>query len=195
MTLRKDSLLPQRRPQTTDGKGQLFELSQAQFATKYPRVMATITLTVAGSITDGDIITVNLNLATLTGGKIAKAIAIVGADTVSTVAAKIAKAFNQDADFQQAGGNAYTALGVVTFQWPGMVGNVVTLTRTLSVSATVTGTISNSGAFSGGSGPIYPLEDFSVTYQNTFQQFRAGCPKNVTAGMVAAIIAAGKAII
>lgn len=170
--------------------GILVSVSASDFLAKFPRVFASITLTIAGSITNADTITVNLNLGLIPGGKITQTITVTGSDTVSSIAQKIAKAFTDDATFQAYGGTASSLLGVVTFKMPGLLGNECTLTRTLSGGATLTGTISNSGAFSGGSGPVIPFKTFNLSAFGQTILFEAGKPANVNAGIVKALVAA-----
>lgn len=166
------------------GNGGLITANQADILIKFPRVMASLTLTIGGTITNLDTITVNVNLGVLPGGKIAKTISVTGSDTVTTMAQKVVQAFADDATFQAYGGVIYAAGAVVTVKMPGLLGNEATLTRTLSGGATLTGTISNSGAFSGGSGPVIPHKTFSFSYAGNTLLFEAGKPAIVNAGIV-----------
>ncbi len=188
------NLYPARKPTYVTGRGILVNATASEFLTKYPRTFASITLTVGGSVTDGDTMTVNLNLAPLSGGKIAKTIAIVSGDTTTTVAQKIVKAFADDATFQAYGGVIHATAAVVTVKWPSLIGNEATLTRTLSGGATITGTIANSGVFASGAGPVIPFKSFTFAHQGTTYSLEAGKPANLPAVVVKAMVAAKQPI-
>ncbi|HEY9678670.1 MAG TPA: hypothetical protein V6C76_11715 [Drouetiella sp.] len=174
-------------------RGQLISETPAAFMSRYPRAFASITITISGTTANGDQLKVDINLPALPGGKISKTISLVGGDTVSSAAQKLAKAICDDATLQGYGVYANSLLGVVTLNWPGPLGNNVTITQSV-VSGAETIALSNSGAMSGGSGPIIPTDTFNFAYKRYFHSFQAHKPENVSDAIVKALATAGKPI-
>ena len=113
--------------------GQVLAETPKDFNARYPRALASITMTVAGTLAQDDQLKVEIKLPALSGGGIAKTIVLASGETATSVAQKIAKALNDDAILRSYGCYANSALGVVTFYWPGLLGNNVTVVRTILV--------------------------------------------------------------
>lgn len=173
--------------------GMLISEPDSKFLTRNPRAFASATITVAGSISNSDQLKVDVNLPALSGGKISKTITLTGSDTVSSAAQKLAKALNDDTVLQSYGAYANSLLGVVTFFWPGQLGNNVTLTQSVPVGAE-TITLGNAGVLAGGTGPIIPFNTFNFEKAGHFTSYQAGKPKIVGANVVKSLAAAGKPI-
>jgi hypothetical protein len=111
------------------------------------------TLTVAGTITNGDsfrVTLVNPSIpAMVTPGLVVGSIAVVTADTVTTIATKLTAALNGNATLTNNGYVASSSAGVVTLKAPG-TGSATTLTAQLSPGATETVTPVNVTAGTGG---------------------------------------------
>lgn len=117
-------------------------------------VNASVTLTIAGTMTVGNTVSLtftNALLPALVGGVGLGAIAVVSGDTATLLAARIAAAITANTKIPL---TATNASGVVTIVQPGMVGNSTTVSVALSSGATVTAALANSGALAGGSGGI-----------------------------------------
>lgn len=136
--------------------------SPTQLIANNPRVAATNAFTVAGSITNLDVITITFTCGALPGGVLAIPTTAITGDTVATLAEKISRQINDNAVLRATGVfSDVTAAGVVTVSWPGMVGNFCTLSKSVSGAATETITFAPvGGALTGGSGPIIPLQNF-----------------------------------
>jgi hypothetical protein len=113
------------------------------------------TLTVAGTITNGNWVTVTFVNASLpllvTPGLVVGPINIVTGDTVTTFAAKLVVAINTNQTLTNYGYVASNSAGVVTAKALGAIGNSTVMTAQLSAGATITVTPVNP---SGGAGAV-----------------------------------------
>ncbi|HTI81747.1 MAG TPA: hypothetical protein VL614_14965 [Acetobacteraceae bacterium] len=139
--------------------------SPAAFLQNNPRVDALGTITVGGSITNGDTVTLTTTLPTLAGGSAAVTYPVVTADTTTTVAEGILDAINNSAALQAAGIFAEMsgtgAPTAVVVHANGPIGNMVTLSASVSGGNTETLTFSNGGTLAGGSGPVFATNNFN----------------------------------
>lgn len=194
MVFQSDVSLTPKRPSNVLVNGMLQNLNPADFLSLFARVAASLTITVTGTITDADEVTVDINLGLLPGGKVSKTIVVAAADTTTTLAQKIAKELADDATLRSYGAYAYALSNVVTVKWPGALGNQVSCSVGLSVGATEVLTLSNSGDFSGGSGPIVPFKTFNIRHSMQTLQFEAGKPVNVGDDLLALLVQSGSPI-
>lgn len=193
---RNPTLLPNTDVAVAVGGGVTALQSPADFLAANPRVNATNALTLGGTITNLDNITLNLTHKLLTGGVLTKVIPVVTGNTLATIAEKIAVAFNDDAQCQALQILVDPVGAVVTFNWPGLVGNLAVLTGSVSGAATETLTFSPvGGGLTGGSGPIVPVNNFQYAYGNSIQNFRYGEPVFADPPLVAALVADGMPIV
>ena len=147
---RNPTLLPNFDKPVATGSGTLGLQSPAAFLAANPRANATVTATIGGTITAGDILTLELtnnvfsNIVlqnTALTPIISHSYTVVAGDSVATIAQAFAKAFNDDAVAQgfgvevDAGGSSGA---VLTFNHPGPVGNFSTLTAPTLESAKIT---------------------------------------------------------
>jgi hypothetical protein len=183
-----DSPLPYLNPCSAVGGGQIVDLAPSQFLAANPRVPGTLTLTLAGTITNGDAVTITFTGKSLPGGAISVTATAAAGDTIETLAEKVAKAINDSAALQNFGVFADDALGVVTVSWPGPLGASCTVTKSVSGSATETVALSSS-SFAGGSGPILPYQNFNYAWLGQVLDFRIGIPSIVAPNLVAAMAA------
>jgi len=144
--------------------------SPDEFLTTFPRVAATQTVTVGGTATAGNVVTVtfvNPIFVALGNGSSSRTVSVtVGASpTTATVAEQLANAVETDAIVGLA---IYPTVGgaagaVVTLNWPGPVGNLTTLTQTSTGATTLT---LGGASMSGGSGPVMAFGNFWASIGN-----------------------------
>lgn len=134
-------LTPDINKQVQDGRGGIMSVDPDGFLTKFPRVASTCTITIGGTITNADVLHVEFQY--INGTKKRLDITVAGADTTSTLAAKLANAINADADLKAAGVKASVAAAVVTVSHDGPISLNSTLqswARTGGVTVQVGGT-------------------------------------------------------
>lgn len=111
------------------------------------------TLTIAGSVTNGDWFTVTfVNSAApllVSPGIVIGPVNIVGADTATTIAVKLKNLLNANLTLMQLGYNATNSAGVVTVKGPGAATNSLVMTAQRSAGATVTVTPVNPSSGTG----------------------------------------------
>jgi hypothetical protein len=173
---RNPTLLPNTDTPVASGTGTLDLNSPAAFDAANPRVAATATATIAGTVALNDSLTLTITHGSFTGGSLSKTILAATGDTVSNLAEKFCNAFNQDAQCEAFGITLTALLGVITVNWPGPLGNVAVLSRVIGVGAETITFAPVGGAMSGGSGPIYPYDNFQEYYNGSVINFRAGQP-------------------
>lgn len=128
-------------------------MTPAQFLAANPRVDATATATITGSITAGDIVTIAVTTAllkdsqfgTLPNGTLSKSYTVLAADTTATIAEQLADMFNDDVNAANLGlrADAGGPIGnVITFRQNGPVGNftVITTPNDGQIKVTIGGT-------------------------------------------------------
>jgi hypothetical protein len=193
-------------PNSTGSGGTLDVLAPSKYLTTYPRVDATVTNTVGGSITNLD--TVRLTFtntiipaigAQAAGAYQTTAYTVVTADTTATVADGLESLINLDPNLQALGIYA-TKAGTsnatrLIIRQSGPVGNSTTVTAQVTGAATETFTFGNAGLMAGGSGPVVPIADFKFSYNGTVVNFWYAKPQNVGSDMLASLIAQGVPIL
>ncbi len=187
-------------PSTSGLGGTIDVMTPAKYLATYPRVDGTVTLTIGGTITNLDTITLKFTNAIIPaigsspqGAYSMAAYTVVTADTVATVADGLEALINQDANLAAMGiyaVKAGTSNGArLVIHQGGPVANFTTVSATITGGATETATFGNSGVLAGGSGPIVPTETFHWSYNGTQQNFWYGKPQNVDSGFLASLIA------
>ena len=165
-----------------------------------PRVSATVNATVGGTITAGDVITLTFTVGTLPGGSLAVKYTVVSTDTTETIAESLASAVNANATAQSfgltAGITGASNPEEINFFWDGPVGNFVTVSASVSGSATETITFSpTSGKMSGGSGPIIASNNFSFQNNNSTHAYFFGNPYNPPYTVLSLMVSQGMPIV
>jgi hypothetical protein len=188
LDLRDPTLLPNTDTPVASGGGTVDLESPATFDSNNPRVAAQITATIAGTVANGDSLTITITHGLFSGGSLAKTITAATGDTVSNLAEKFAAAFNDDAQCQEFGIEADAALGVVTFNWPGPFGNFAAFSRTINTGVETITFNPSGGGMTGGSGPIYAYNNFQYTFGGSILNFRAGQPFLADTPLLTALI-------
>lgn len=139
---RNPTLLPNFDSPVASG-GTLDQQSPAAFLAANPRVDATATATLGGSVTTGDELTIEMlnpvfAAQGLSPAKISASYQTVGGDTLASVAEALATAFNDLAAAQAVDVRADAAAAVITFRHAGPVGNFSTLFAPTEIPATLT---------------------------------------------------------
>ena len=181
--------------------GTLDVMSPSRYLATYPRVDATVTCTVTGTITNLD--TVKLvftsGIFAALGGSYTTAIyTVVTADTLTTIAEQLVNIVQNDPTLQALGAEAQLTgtanPAQVVIHWNGPVGNTVTVSA-VKTGTTEIYTFGNAGVMAGGSGPIIPAAAFSFSYNGVVVNFDYGKPVNVDSGMVASLVSQGRPIL
>ena len=192
---------------TTAGRnsfGQNSLAGEAQFLLDYPRVNATATATITGSVANGDSLTLAISnpvfraqalpVANPTVPSDTRTITITAAsgDTVSNLVEKFILGINADAVLSAYGIYATGALGVLTLNSPGPVGNFTTWTESVGTgSETIT---LSAASLSGGGGSFIPFQGFSATFAGMNFHFNANEPRQVSPLLLAALVNSGSPI-
>ena len=191
---------------SSSGAGTLDVMAPSRYLTTYPRVDATVTCTIGGSITNLDTIALTFTNAIIpaigaqtAGAYKTAAYTIVTADTTTTVADALESLINLDANLSALGifavkAGTSNATRLIIHQ-SGPVGNSTTVTSTITGGATETTTFGNSGVMAGGSGPIIPIASFPFSYNGQTFHFDYGKPQNVDSGLLAALITSVRPIL
>src|SRR5260370_110646 len=93
--------------------------SPADVPAAHPRVSASATATLGGTVTTGDIITLVARNGTFPSGLLSHSYTTVGGDTLSTIADALSNAFNDDPAAARGGLKVDAAAAVLTFQQNG----------------------------------------------------------------------------
>lgn len=140
---RRPTLLPNfDKPVATTGIGGGYQ-SPADFLAANPRVDATATATIGGSVTTGDDITVDLTNAVLgnqgiSPPKLSVTYVTIGGDTLATIAENLATLINDSAVAQQADIRADAVGAVMTVRQSGPIGNLSVLTSPTADNTIIT---------------------------------------------------------
>lgn len=190
------TLLPNFDPTAMSLRGTLDHVAPADFITEFPRVSASATATIGGTVTAGNTITLTVTSGVISGGSTSVTYTVVSGDTTESIAAELASLLNTNAALVAAGAVATVSSSeVITLSWPGPVGNSAVLSYTLSGGATETVTLSPAnGKLTGGSGPIIPLANFTFTYNAATMSFFYGIPRNVGDDLVSVMVTQGMPI-
>lgn len=189
--------------------GTLDHVSPAEFLVSNPRVDATVTATVGGTITNLDVITLTFSSGLfgpegMTGGadpsnSFTVTFGVVTADTTTTIAEGLASAINASA--VAAGYGVYATLtgtGAATqvvIRQSGPAGNLTTVSAAVSGGNTETITFGNAGVMAGGSGPIIASNNFEFTYNGVIMAFFYGQPYTLGFDLVTVMAAQGMPIV
>ncbi len=98
--------------------GSISSLSVQLWGTNVQRPVNGNIITVAGSIQATDTCAVTINSPGLPGGAVTKSHAVVGGDSVTTIAAALVASINSDVNLAGLGINASNVAGVITITWP-----------------------------------------------------------------------------
>lgn len=164
------TLVPNFDPALVSGSD-LSNVSPYDFLASNPRAVSAGTITVGGTVTSGNTLTVEVSNGVF--GSTSVEVTAGASDTVDTLAEKIAQALNDNATLQGVGAYADAAGAVVTLSWPGPVGNLSTIAGTVSSGGTETLAVVQ---MSGGSGPIIPRANFSFSLNYDVTDYMAGIP-------------------
>jgi hypothetical protein len=178
------------------GAGALGLSSPAGFLKANPRVDATGTATVGGTVTTGDILTIEASNPVLPAGFISHTYTAVPGDTANSIAEAFADLFNDDAVAAAVGLRADANGAVITFHQGGPVGNFTALSVPTEEGSkiTVAGTALTGDQITAlFTGPSLPGGFVAVTQAVTTGQNATTIAGNlVTAiGANAALVAAG----
>ena len=141
------------------------------YLTDFPRVDATVTATIGGTITATDTVALTITHTLLPSGSLTVTYTVGASDTVDSIADGLADLINDSATAQNLALRADVAKAVITLRWNGPVGNFAVLTDAVTGSATETVTLGNSGVFSGGSGPVIATNNFNFQSGNVMSFF------------------------
>jgi hypothetical protein len=133
-------------PDATGG-GEVFAYQDNQeLLSLFPRHAASGTWTIAGSVTVGDTIALTIDhpiFPAAVANQIAVYTLAVAGDTVSTIASRLTALLNAEPTLKGYGVTASCVAGVITFKWPGPLGNLADLgsfIHSYAETATVGGT-------------------------------------------------------
>jgi hypothetical protein len=170
--------------------------SPADVLAANPRVAATNAVTIGGSVTTGNTVTLTVTNPVL-GGSHSVSYTTVAEDTVALIASHLAnsltKLFLNTVYQGQVFGTAVGA--VVTVNQLGPVGNHTVVTGSVSAEATETITPAASGVMSGGSGPVVPFLNFNSSQGATTLVLKAGNPVQLNTPTVADLVSSGSPVI
>lgn len=168
------------------------------------------TATIGGSVVNGDTLVLTITNRLLPTGSVALTISIVGADTTTTIAAKLVAAINANLPCASINLKATNLAAVVSMTVNANVGPVtyartngssatLTLgggpTETQTIGGATTATITASATFTGGSGPVIPVQNFNWSFGGSAASFFYGKPANVDYATLSAMIIQGKPIV
>jgi len=193
---RNPTLIPNFDRSVASGAGTVDHQSPAVFLANNPRVDATLSLVVGGTITNGNTPAITITCAALPGGSITFTYPVVTADTTTTVAEGFAKLINDSATAQNEG--IYADLGgtgagtTLVIHYGGPVGNQATLSSATLGTITLT---PSSGSFSGGSGPVMAMNNFTYAAPGgSVQNYWYGQMYNLGNDLIAAMVRDGMPI-
>jgi hypothetical protein len=181
------SLLPQFDKASTNSSGALVPLPAASFLAANPRYCGMGTVTLSGTIVNGDVLTLKFTGSFIPTGSTSVSASLTGSDTLATAAQKLANAIIASAALQNFDVNAVVYSGVLIIVWAGPLGTNATM------SMTKTGTGTEAAAFTqvtGGSGPIIPKSDVTINFNGQILSFPAGVPFLPSAPVLAALMQA-----
>lgn len=170
------------------------------------------TVTITGTVVAGDINSITVTGAGLTGGaETVNYVALLG-DSTNAVAAGLAAAINADTNLAQHGVTATISTNIVSIVDPGNIGQLrftfsttgsesgavpTAPTETITVGTTATETITlapTTGKLSGGDGPVIPYNNFTYGWNGALQNYWMGKPEILGFDLIAALIRDGMPI-
>lgn len=181
------TLIPNSSQSSVSGNTTILQ-SPAQLLAANPRVAAHATATVGGSVANDDVLNLTVNNPVLPSGAVTVSVTASGADTDATLAASLANAINSNSVLRGFDIFATVAAAVVTVNHNGPVGNLTTLTESVSPGSE---TITISGPLTGGSGPVIPLSNFTTQQGLSTIFLRQGQPLIVNVDFVTALVNGG----
>ncbi len=113
---------------------------------------ASVTATIGGTITSGDIVSLTFANSTISGLPATASYTVQGSDTTSAIAVGMAASINASNVLANVGLTATSSGAVITITQPGSAANSTTTVQNVSGAATETVTLSGGGSLSGGSG-------------------------------------------
>lgn len=183
------TLIPNFSPQFATGQGNSFS-SPYDFVKSNARVASSgsINITATNSATAAGSLTLTFTSGLFPGGSLVVLVDYALSATNETVAAQLSQAINASGllSYYFFTANVDPAnLTEVLITQPSSVGNFTTL----AIAGTaVTATIVQ---MTGGKGPIIPLNNFNVSYNNSLTSFFYGIPKIISPNLVATLVKQG----
>ncbi len=148
---------------------------------------STGSVTVAGTVASGNVITVTVANPVLPNGAVAVSYTATGTDTLATVAANLAVAMNNTSTLSQYGWSfGSNGLGELILSQRGPVGNFSTISASTTGAETFTIV-----QMSGGTGTIVPLTNFTFSHSSDLTNYWYGKPVQVGYGALSAIVSQG----
>jgi hypothetical protein len=172
--------------------------SRSDFLNSHARAQASVQGTLGGSFASGETIHVIFTCGAFPGGKIDVPYTTVTADTSATeLGDHLALTVNQNKSCMAFGISAASVAGVMHFYQQGPVGNFDTVSFTTTGSETMAwlnpagGT---TGIMSGGSGPIFAFNGFSISLGGQLFVAQAGSVNYWDIGLVAVAVNEGQPV-
>ena len=174
------------------GNGSLERRDPIQAEALMKQVAAAGTVTIGGTETDGDTLTLTFTDQQLPGGSHAVHVVTAGSETLSQIATDFKNAINNDTLLAGLGYVATSLAAVLTVKpIPGPLGNFMTMAFTKSGGATETGTVVQP---KGGSGYIVPQQDAEVVVNGSLLKLKYGEPRLLGYNTLKTILAAGVSV-
>ncbi len=147
-------------------------------------------VTIGGSVAQGDVVTLEVTNGVLGSAAVSVSYTAKSGDTVATVAAALAKAFNATQSLVRYGFWADTdGEGAVLVYQRGPVGNFTTLGHSTTGSETFT--VTNP---SGGDNVVVPLANFEFSFNGSTKSYLYGQPYKVSYPILTAMVSQGQKI-
>lgn len=160
------------------------------------RANAHATVTIGGSATPADTLSITLTNPCVPGSPITKTYTVGASDTLQMIAEGLADLINDDPVLSSLGIEADVggASGlVITINHAGPVGNGTGLTVAKSGGATET-IVASAATLAGGSGPVIPTQNFTFAVGGTIEFYYYGVPKDVPYNTLQLMISSGQPI-
>lgn len=163
--------------------GTMSAKSPADMVAANPRTLATATLTIGGTITAADTVTMTLTQSQLPSGSESVTHTVITAETVQDVAESLSSQLNQalraagvaSAIYATTGYDTVAHEAIVTVNWEGPLGNTAVLTATKSGGASENVTVAPSGGeLTGGGGVAFAAANFNYSYNGVLMSFYYG---------------------
>jgi hypothetical protein len=151
-------------------------------------------VTVGGSVTADDVLTLRFTNSSFSGGHEDVAYTVLMADTTTTIATALAAGINADSVLEAAGISATSAAAVINVVQSGP--EYAALSNVSAGEPSETLTISDvTGALGGGSGPVIPFLNFDSTQNQMQLRFRQGQPVILSLEKVALLCQTGSPLL
>ncbi len=152
---------------TYNSSGQLLTLTDANSNVTKLTYTGSATATIGGTKTTGDVLTITVHDAGLTGGQEAVSYTVLSTDTLTTIASGLTAAINADTHLSAIGVRATSAAAVITLLSTSV--NITSYTESVSAGATetITLTAATSGYLTQVDGPLAGADDITTfTYDS-----------------------------